>query len=107
MTEKTPAGGREQAPEWLSEVWGDTSPPPALTHPQTHTALQHLGLKPLGLAQPSRVWSPQTASLSHPGDPIQAQAVSLLKAIGLFPGNLRISPTQFLSADRTRLLTVF
>lgn len=81
--------------------------PPALTHPQTHTALQHLGLKPLGLAQPSRVWSPQTASLSHPGDPIQAQAVSLLKAIGLFPGNLRISPTQFLSADRTRLLTVF
>ena len=24
--------------------------PPALTHPQMHTALQHLGLKPLGLA---------------------------------------------------------
>lgn len=81
--------------------------PPALTHPQMHTALQHLGLKPLGLAQPSRVWSPQTSSLSHPGDPTQAQVVGLLKAVGLFPGNLRIRPTQFLSADRTRLLTVF
>ena len=81
--------------------------PPSLgPSPAAHSAAA-LGSKAARPGSALQSLAPQAASLSHPGDPTQAQVVSLLKAVGLFAGNLRISPTQFLSADRTRLLTVF